>query len=161
MNKIFTKHEQINGDTITPIRCFLNLRNVFTGVSLFESSDYSSRDKSKSFICAEPLVTLSTSGNELTIRTRDYREQKNGDSLLKMLDEVMMSYTFEKSELHDLNGFFGVFSYDSVEQMETVTFEPKTRFTELPEVYLSAYRYIVVFDNFTNKVDLIMNSSRC
>ena len=42
-------------DTITPISVFLNLRDVYKSVSLFESSDYNSKENSKSFICIKSI----------------------------------------------------------------------------------------------------------
>lgn len=158
MNKIYTQHKRLIGDTITPISCFLNLRDVFSGVSLFESSDYSSKDKSKSFICAEPILSFSASEDRFQIRKgNNFVEDKTGN-LVELLTEQINSYTFENEELAALNGFFGAVSYDAIPQMETVRFSQKTRFTDIPEVYFAAYRYVVVFDNFTNKIDVLVNS---
>ena len=61
-------------------------------------------------------------------------------------------------ELSHLNGFFGLVGYDAIPHFETVKFKEKNRFEELPDVFFAAYKYIVVFDNFTNKIDLLMNS---
>ncbi len=158
MNKIYTKHKRVMGDTITPISCFLNLRDAYTGVALFESSDYSSKDKSKSFICVEPLTTITEQAGKITIRSKNERTEKKSEDFLNDLENFFESYVFEAKELHALNGFFGTVAYDAIPQFETISFQQKKRFEELPEIYFSAYQYIVVFDNFTNQIDVLMNS---
>ena len=159
MKTIHSEHKQIICDTITPISSFLNLRDHFSNVSLFESSDHLSKDKSKSFVCINPIITISTNGQEIKLREHQVLTQTNqSDQLLQDIEKLCSNYTFSASEIHHLNGFFGVIAYDSIPQMETIEFKAKSRFKNLPDIYFAVYQYIIVFDNFKNTATLISNA---
>lgn len=158
MNPIYSKHIQLSGDTITPISCFLNLRDVYATPALFESSDYLSKENSKSFICAEPIASFSVHDGKKTLRIGKVTEKIEEDDLAKAFELVRDKFRFLKNDILALNGFFGAVAYDAIPQVESIDFKEKTRFQDLPEVHFSIYKYLVVFDNFTNKVALIMNT---
>ena len=47
--------KKLLSDLYTPVSCFLKLRQKYPQLLLLESSDYSSKENSKSFICLDPL----------------------------------------------------------------------------------------------------------
>ncbi|MFT5819420.1 MAG: anthranilate synthase component 1 [Crocinitomix sp.] len=158
MKSIFTQHKKLSGDTITPISCFLNLRDVYASAALFESSDYSSKSNSKSFICLAPISTFSTTEEESVIREGNAVTRKAIDNLSEAIEAYQKTFDFKNQEVIDQNGFFGLVSYDAIPQFESVKFQQRTHFNDLPIVCFSIYRYVLVFDNFTNQIDVLINT---
>ena len=65
--KINTKYKKLLSDLPTPVSTFLKLRETFAEVLLLESSDYSSKENSLSFICVDSLATLEIQNGEVMI----------------------------------------------------------------------------------------------
>ena len=158
MKKIYSNSTDLLSDTITPIRVFLNLRDVYKSVSLFESSDYNSKENSKSFVCVNPLVTLKVNNGELQKIESDKLKSKTKFTSMEDLQYNTDEYKFVTGDLQKYNGFFGYFSYDSIQYFETVKPKVKTKYQNVSEIYFSIFEYIIVFDNFSNKAQIIANS---
>jgi len=158
VKKIYSNSTDLLSDTITPIRVFLNLRDVYKSVSLFESSDYNSKENSKSFICVNPLVTLKVNNGELQKIELDKLKTKTKFSSIEDLQNKTDEYDFVNLDLQKYNGFFGYFSYDSIQYFESVKPKIKTKYQEVSEIYFSIFEYIIVFDNFSNRAQIIVNS---
>jgi len=156
--KIYSKQTEILSDTITPISVFLNLRDVYKSVSLFESSDYHSKENSKSFICVNPIVTLSANGDILkTIIDNEVQKNTKFKSTID-LQKAITNFEFDTTKLHQNNGFFGYFSFESVQYFDTIKFKPKSKYKSNSDILLSIFEYVIVFDNFSNKANIISNS---
>ena len=158
MKKIYSKKTELLSDTITPISVFLNLRDVYKSVSLFESSDYHSKENSKSFICVNPIATLKVNNGELQKMEADKLKSTSKFSSIADLQNEIEQYDFVNIELQKYNGFFGYFSYDSIQYFETLTPKVKTKYQDVSEIYFSIFEYIIVFDNFSNRAQIIANS---
>ena len=48
MKTIYSNSIEVLSDTITPVQAYLNLREKYASVCLFESSEYHSKENSKS-----------------------------------------------------------------------------------------------------------------
>jgi anthranilate synthase component 1 len=158
VKKIYSNSTDMLSDTITPISVFLNLRDVYKSVSLFESSDYNSKENSKSFICVNPLVTLKVNNGELQNIESDKLKSKTKFSSIQDLQCQTSEYEFVNFDLQKYNGFFGYFSYDSIKYFESVKPKVKTKYEDVSEIYFSIFEYIIVFDNFSNRAQIIANS---
>lgn len=158
MNTINTNTKTLRGDMLTPIGVFLNLRNHYANVSLFESSDFTSRENSKSFIGVNSLVTLTSSQRMVRIREKGLEEIFfETDDMESTITQFFNSYSFSDSDTSALNGFFGALAYDSIPQFETLQFKTRTRFESLPDIYLNLFQYLLVFDNFSNQILMLSN----
>ena len=153
--KIFQHTEEILGDTFTPIGIFLALRDKFANVSLFESSDFSSKENAKSYIVADPIVSLQIFQNETQVRINNKLVESNHITSSDQLSLLIESFDFQNKILASNNGFFGVIAYDAIPLFEKIKF--KTCEDELPIVYLSAYRFVIEFDHFHHRLKLINN----
>ncbi len=158
VKKIYSNSTDLLSDTITPIRVFLNLRDVYKSVSLFESSDYNSKENSKSFICVNPMVTLKVNDGELQKLELDKLKTKTKFTNIEDLQSQTKAYDFVNLELQKYNGFFGYFSYDSIQYFESIKPKVKTKYQDVSEIYFSIFEYIIVFDNFSNRAQIIVNS---
>jgi anthranilate synthase component I len=154
--KIYTKTEEILSDTMTPISAFLNLRDKFANVSLFESSDYSSRENSKSYICVSPLVTVEVKNALLEIIVEGVSRREEQLETVADLEQILNDFSFEDAHLAPHNGFFGVIGYDAIPLFEDINFKEIDR--DLPEIFLAAYQFVLEFDHFHNRLKMINNS---
>ena len=68
MINIQTDSIKILSDLTTPVSMFLKLREHFPEILLLESSDYSSKEDSLSFICFEPLLTLQYTDKQYNLK---------------------------------------------------------------------------------------------
>lgn len=154
--KIYTTSSQQICDTITPISAYLNLRDSFANVSLFESSEYAKKENSKSFIGANPIVTIQVLNGILKVKIVGKLEVQRPLVSASDLQEVLNDFEFTNERTNALNGFFGVFGYESIPLFESIQFERKTE--ELPEVFLAVYQNLLVFDHFKNQMTILTNS---
>ncbi|MCG8577469.1 MAG: anthranilate synthase component I family protein [Flavobacteriales bacterium] len=155
MKKIYSRQKHFLSDTLTPIAAFLNLRDKYISTSLFESSDYHSRSNSKSFVGCDPLVRLKVHQGEVEIMEENQLVENFSLEGESQLEKLFSDYEFIHSESAALNGFFGVFAYDSVGYFEEIKLNSND---ELAEVFFVIYRYLLVFDNFKNTATVIENS---
>lgn len=151
--KIFTQQEQILGDTYTPIGVFLNLRDHFANVSLFESSDYQNKSNAHSFIVVNPIVTIEKN-EQIELRIKENAPQYF-EAKAEELDRLKNSFDFDERFAHQ-NGFFGAFSFESVQLFEDIDLGKSN--SDLPEVFLVAYEFVLIFDHFSNQITLLHNS---
>ncbi len=158
MKKIYSTSKDIISDTITPIGALLNLRDLYANVSLFESSDYHSKEKSRSFICIDPILTITVKNEDVRIDIEGKQKTVEVKELEFQIPELFGEFEFVDEKVRAFNGFFGAVSYDSIPTFETIQFKEKSKYLDLPEIYFSAYRYIIVFDNFKNQAKIISNS---
>ena len=155
--KIYTHSKKIIADHLTPIAAFNKLRDEFEAVSLFESSDYHDRKNSKSFICGNPIISLKVQSRKLELTDRlGFIEKKEVNSIVEVQD-LLNGYEFVNKEKAALNGLFGVIGYDAIPLMEDIQFKTRNRFTKSPEVLLNAYEFVLIFDNFTNEIEVLIN----
>lgn len=154
--KIYTKTQEILSDTFTPISAFLTLRDEFANVSLFESSDYSSKENSKSYLCVEPIITVENYDGKFEIKVNDLAYQGIENLNQSNLQEVLNHFDFEQVHEAEHNGFYGVIGYDAIPLFEDISFNKSK--SDLPDVFLAAYRFVLEFDHFHNRLKMIYNS---
>ena len=153
---IYSKTQEILSDTFTPISAFLSLRDEFANVSLFESSDYSSKENSKSYICVDPIVTIQVTNKLLEVKVEGETQLEKKITQGEDLEQTINQFSFVDVVKAEHNGFFGVIGYDAIPLFEQIDFQSKAK--ELPEIFLSAYRFVLEFDHFHNRLKMIFNS---
>ncbi|MBD3637619.1 MAG: anthranilate synthase component I family protein [Crocinitomicaceae bacterium] len=154
--KIYTKTQEILSDTLTPISAFLSLRDVFANVSLFESSDYNSRENSRSYICVKPIVTVQVQNKILDVKINGHSTLEKFDVVAEDVEHSLGQFHFVNLEQAPCNCFFGVIGYDAVPLFEDIEF--KRQKDDLPEVFLAAYQFVLEFDHFHNRLKMRFNS---
>jgi anthranilate synthase component 1 len=153
---IYTHKQQLLCDTQTPISTFLSLRDSFANVSLFESSDYTSKANAHSFIGVNPIVTVQLNGKKLVSRVEGKIHSKARIQDSSELDSLQKSFQFLNEKESHHNGFFGVIGYNAIPLFEDISFENVQ--DELPDVFLAAYEFVLVFDHFHNQLTVLNNT---
>ncbi|APD05710.1 anthranilate synthase [Flavobacteriaceae bacterium UJ101] len=157
---IKTKSTQMLGDIITPVQLYFKIRDQFPNSLLLESSDYNSKETSFSFICCNPIASIETKDGKITKKYPNGKIEEihleNKTDFASIFDEFI--HQFKSDSDHDINGFFGYASYDSIEYFENITLSaPKSESSDIPELYYAFYQNIISFNHYYNEITLIEN----
>lgn len=160
MLKIHTQAVKILSDLTTPVSLYLKLREYFPEVLLLESSDYSSKEDSKSFICADSLMTLSKDENRITTKNHVRNTIANNDDMSSVdaVSQFIESIKFiTGSDIFKYNGIFGYTSFDNVQEFESLPFRKDKENYHIPLLRYDFFRYIIVFDHFYETLTIVEN----
>jgi len=154
--KITVKRHQSLADLHTAVGLYLQLRDIYPGALLLESSDYQSAQNSLSFICLEPISSINLEEKRLTIH-----EGKSQKTVLlqepKAVLQHLKSYlnSFELSEKENTDGLFGYFGYDAIEFMEDIELQSPTDSNfAIPALQFSLFRYVIKINHYTDTMQL-------
>jgi anthranilate synthase component 1 len=152
--KIKSISKQILADLTTPVALFLKLRDHFSEILLLESSDYSSKEDSLSFICIDSLSSIRLEKDQLWIDDKISESTNIVNDLGAFIDKFDISGNEESKKF---NGIFGFSSYDLIEKFETIRFKTDHSHNSIPSMRYDFYRYLFVFDHFYNQLYLVEN----
>jgi len=158
--KVNVASRTIIADLYTPVSLFLKIRAHYHQVLLLESSDYSSKENSLSFICFDALAGL-------MIKDKTYSEYKPGSQkeevrgdidIVKKVDEFMSSFSIDNTTLSEkFNGLFGFTSFDAIGDFENLNLRKDKERDDIPVLRYDFYRYILCFDHYYEKLTIIEN----
>jgi len=158
--KINVASKTIIADLYTPVSLFLKIRAHYHQVLLLESSDYSSKENSLSFICFDALAGL-------MIKDEAYSEYKPGSKneaprdqidIVKKVDEFMSSFDIKDTDLSaKFNGLFGFTSFDAIGDFEDLNLNKDKERDDIPVLRYDFYRYILCFDHYYEKLTIMEN----
>ncbi len=138
-------------DLTTPVSLYLKLRERYSQVLLLESSDYSSKEDSSSFLCFDSLSYIAlTEGkvvkNHTTIAS---------NNIVEAVNEFLGDHVpVEKDNLTPADGIFGFSGFDAVQHFEDISFK-KAKAEDIPTLRYDFYRFTFVFDHFHNTLTLV------
>ena len=166
MKKLKTIRKKIIVDTITPVSIYLKLRDQFTNTILLESSDYIAKDNSYAYICCNPIAKFYVKKNILFKEFPDNSKKEtkltSTTNILSELDDFMSTFEIDdnsvESKKYISKGLFGYMSYDSIKFFENIEVENDSYGDEIPEIFYSFYREIIVINTFNNEATLISHS---
>jgi anthranilate synthase component 1 len=147
-------------DLTTPVSIFLKLREHFPEILLLESSDYSSKEDSQSFICFDPILTLQFENgnfiftNKLTGETENSYSQNSVEAITRFLSEIECN---NDQITERFNGVFGYTGFDMVQEFEGVQFDSSKPNYGISGLRYDFFRNIIVFDHFYGELFLIEN----
>ncbi len=131
-------------DTITPVSIFASLREQYGSCLLLESSDYHTKENSYSIICCDSLEQFVV--NEVGEHVEE--------ELAHFIQNI--STTGGNEVANRFNSVFGFSTYEAVQCFETIEFASKQP-SGLPLLRYEFYRYILVFEQFTEQLYWIEN----
>jgi len=77
--------KQILSDLTTPVSLYLKVRERYPEILLLESSDYSSKENSMSFLCFDSLGTIEVKDKKLSRKIGDKTIAKNNFMMIVAL----------------------------------------------------------------------------
>ena len=155
--KLITKTKKLLADTLTPVNIYLKLRDVFAGSILLESSDYHGNENSLSFICCDPIASITVKEEKIRLQYPDGSDVKfaitKHSQVLEKFEEFRNSFSTEEiNSKYPFTGLFGYMTYDSVRYFENV--DIKITSDSIPDMLYKVYRYVIVIDHFSNELTL-------
>jgi len=159
MINIHTHAIKMLSDLTTPVSIFLKLREHFPEILLLESSDYSSKEDSQSFICFDPLLTLQHVNDQYELKNHQDNQvlaniANNATAAIQiLLDSIHTQHT--KNDR--FNGVFGYANFDMVQEFEGLKFDVEKPNYGIPSLRYDLFRYIIAFDHFYDELYLIEN----
>jgi len=136
-------------DLTTPLGLFLNIRERYSEVLLLESSDYSSKEDSQSFLCFDSLTQLVYKNDILTIN----QVEKPFTNIITELNIYLQSHT--TADAHSLDGVFGFTGFDSVSLFENIPLSNENKNKDTPTIRYDFFRFVIEFDHFRNTLKII------
>lgn len=157
--KIRTQYKKVLSDLTTPVGLFLKVREHFAEAILLESSDYSSKEDSLSFICFEPIFTFTADQQRMTSHNRMTHKKVNHDGdVVEVINSLLNSFKIRQpEEIASFSGLFGYTSYSAVQYFDSIRFDPSKPHAEIPLIRYDLYRYVYVIDHFTEDLLIIEN----
>ncbi|WP_417588934.1 anthranilate synthase component I family protein [Owenweeksia hongkongensis] len=159
--KLQTHHHQHLADTLTPVSCYLKVRDHFPGTFLLESSDYHSREDSFSYICCSPMASFKLENHVLTESFPDGTTSsvnlKPEQDAVQLLQNFVSKFSSNgpTSKLKP-GGIFGYMSYESVQHFEDLKLSNPTKENkQIPEIYYKLFRIVIVFDHYKNMIHIL------
>ena len=158
--KLHTHINHILADTKTPVALYLSLRDLYQNPLLLESSDYNSKDGHYSYICLNPLatVTLHQSVLKTKINGNIAQESISYDTanILEKLIAFKQQFDFDTQDLpFCYAGLFGYMGYDCINYAEDIILNNEKKNINIPEILYSVYGIILVFNHTTNTLCII------
>ena len=158
--KIHTHLTKILADTKTPVALYLTLRDLYQNPLLLESSDYNSKDGHYSYICLNPLASISLK-NGIVKTTINGEIQKTAipfDKTILLQHLITFKSTFNYTN-QDLPfcyaGLFGYTAYDIIRYAEDIELNSQNKQLQIPELIYHVYGIILVFNHTTNNLHII------
>ena len=164
MYTIHQTYRKLLADTHTPVSIYLRLRDKYPHTFLLESSDYHGQENSMSFICCQPIASISLKENSVRMEFPDGTATKSdvtpASPLIGQVERFLQSFSI--TEAPDLkfsvSGVFGYLAYDAVQQFEDIAFDnaKKDQF-DIPAMHYSLFRYVIAIDHFRNELYVVEN----
>ena len=147
-------HKQILADFYTPVSLFMRVRQKYHQALLLESSDYSSREDSQSFICFDALEGIILENGTLIHSSGESRKvlDLNTTKLVTRINDFKDSI---KIQGRDESYIFGFSAYETVRYYEDIKLNECKKGDDTPDLRFDFYRFILKFDHFFETLAII------
>lgn len=149
-------------DLNTPVSLYLKLRDHFGNVALLESNDFSSREKSHSYIGMEPIgcfkVHLGWIRKEFPNGEIETIEVSETETVSTHFQDFIARFDVQNQTGYELvNGFFGHTNFDAVQYFDTLSFDKSKRNIDLPDIQYFLFRYVIGIHHFKDEIYILQN----
>ena len=161
--KLQTNYKKILADTITPVSIYLKIRDTFPNSILLESSDYHGNENSFSYVCCNPIASISVKDQTVSEIFPDGKSDtthcKTANEIPGMIHEFSQKFETENQKFKFINnGLFGYIGYDAVKYFEDIEIAKKQDDLEIPDIYYAVYQNIIAINHFKNEAYIFSHS---
>jgi len=161
--KLQTNYKKILADTITPVSIYLKIRDTFPNSILLESSDYHGSENSFSYVCCNPIASITVKDQSVTETFPDGSNQLThcevANEIPSMIHNFSQKFTTENQKFKFINnGLFGYIGYDAVKYFEDIEIAKKEGDLEIPDIYYAVYQNIIAINHFKNEAYIFCHS---
>jgi anthranilate synthase component 1 len=155
-------------DLTTPAAIYLRLRDRYSRVFLFESSDYHGPGDCRSFICCDPIAECIIDKGYCSIRYEDNEQEKftidPATGLAKALGGFMrgieVATTSRDTPKGVTPGVFGHISWSAIPYLEQIKFTGKAPDGfDVPDAHFSLFRYVIACNPFKGEAYVLDNKT--
>lgn len=151
-----THYKKILADTITPVSVYLKIRDQFPNSILLESSDYRANDNTFSYICCNPIASITIENEQIREEFPDGKEMiseiTETTDVAGAIDNFAKQFQVSEQDFKFINnGLFGYLAYDAVRYFEDVEIRKKEGLIQIPDVYYAVYQNIIAINHFKNE----------
>lgn len=148
--------QELDGEIGSPLLVYQNVRNLFSESLLLECLEYKDSEKTRSFICADPIYSLTVRDSEAQIEGGPIpREVQSSASLVETFESFLASVEISSGDPSGI-GVFGYCGYDAIPFLENIDFRSRGgSVAAIPSLKYSLYRHVFIFDHTSHKVELI------
>lgn len=143
---------------LTPVHVYLKVRDAFSNPILLESYDQHLPSRQWSYICCDPLATITIGQGQCridqdvftlngTFKAHDYIRQ-----FMERYDPAELNFPFT------CQGLFGYTAYNGLRHQQHIAFT-KTPGISIPDVYYALYRKVLVFDHYHNTLHVFCHDT--
>jgi anthranilate synthase component I len=145
-----------NADLQTPVGLFYKLRQQYSEVLLLESSDYSSKEDSLSFLLFDLMEGMEVMHDQFITVSDGNKVSTPVDDFVNQFQKFISSFDIE----HDDNsakfaGIFGYSSFDAVKYFDKNIYNLDKPSYTTPTVKYGLYKYMIVVDHFKDEMYII------
>ncbi len=147
------------GDLHTPVSIYLKVRDTFPQSALLESSDFHAKENSISYIALKPIarveVNRGVSRMLLPDDIEESRELSDNFTISDTLNNFIERFEVEGDENGNI-GLFGYTTFNCVKYTENINIkESKEERNDAPDMLYILYKYILVFNHFSDEITLL------
>jgi anthranilate synthase component 1 len=147
------------GDLHTPVSIYLKVRDTFPQSALLESSDFHAKENSISYIALKPIarveVNRGVSRMLLPDEIEECRELSDNFTISDTLNNFIERFEVEGDENGNI-GLFGYTTFNCVKYTENINIkESKEERNDAPDMLYILYKYILVFNHFSDEITLL------
>ncbi len=154
-----TTHKAIAGDLHTPVETYLKVRDLFPQSALMESSDYHGPEHNRSFICLNPIASVSINHGMAVFSYPDgSRQEKPIDGNFRAEDALrsFLASFHVDGEFARYCGLYGYMSFNAVRYFEPIDIpDSREAKNDAPDMLYILYRYVIVFNDFRSEMTLV------
>ncbi len=146
-------------DLYTPVGVYMRVRDLYAQSALMESSDYHSPTHARSYICINPIASVSVSHGVSTVVFPDGREEKHdidnrftlSSAIHTLVDRISLS-----GEDKSVIGLYGYTSFNSVRYSEGIKIKDEVREeNDAPDLMYILYKDVIEFDHYNNLLKIV------
>ena len=161
--KLNSIHRKILADTLTPVSVYLKIRDQFPHSLLLESSDYDAYSNNFSYICCNPIASISVYNNVVDYNYPDGKKYSKNIDSKESVPNLVQSFCNEfESEKHAFkfisNGLFGYISHEAAGYFDSVSLNKNKKNFNIPEIYYAIYQNIIAISLFNHEAHIFSNS---
>ena len=165
MYNFSTHTRKILADLYTPVGVYMRLRDIYPQSALMESSDYHGNDNSRSFICINPIASISV-GHDIVTKTypdgttdtvslsdtpAPAMKNRVGEEISAFISQFKVN-----GDGSDFCGLYGYTTFNAVRYFENIPVKDTTmEKNDAPDILYILYRDIIVFDHYNNTMQFI------
>ena len=158
-----SEHKKILADTLTPVSVYLKIRDVFPHSLLLESSDYHANNNDFSYICCNPIASISLRNGKLTTHYPDGSstciEVTQETDIPEKIHTFSQQFKTKRFPFKFIsNGIFGYIAHDAVEYFEQIELNKEKKGQAIPDIYYAVYQNIIAISLFNHEAHLFSHS---